>query len=146
MSLTCTRRLFLSTLFLTSTAGAAERITGGWSAVIGGRAVGGAWAAEPNEDRDAAWGSWSLLDKSGRRLASGTWGARKVAGKWEGQWQAAVPSRGSYSGSWTAGLELDGSAPMVEMLRHARKQVVNGQWRAATGQSGSWAIQAGSDE
>ena len=68
------RRGLFALLMACNTSAGTGQLSGGWSATIGGRTVGGGWTAEPHEEPDAAWGTWSLLDRSGGRLASGTWG------------------------------------------------------------------------
>jgi hypothetical protein len=139
---TPTRRSLLSLMLGGATLLSAEQISGGWSANVAGRTLGGAWTAQPHEQQDTAWGTWSLLDRSGRKLASGTWSARKVAGQWEGGWQAEVDGRGSYSGSWAADAGVDGSAPMFKLFQTAADDVVHGTFRTSSRISGSWAIRA----
>ena len=117
------RRILLS-LLGTASLVPAERISGGWSATVGGRKIGGAWTAEPHGDEDAAWGTWSLLDPSGKRIASGTWGARKVKGRWEDLWRAEVDGRGGHSGTWTADVQSKGSSRMYELFRKALDSAV----------------------
>ena len=120
----------------------AERLFGTWSATAGQRTLGGTWTAEPHEEADSAWGTWSLVDRSGRRIASGTWGTRKANGKWQGQWRAEADGRGSYSGGWTAEVTLDASASMFALLQAAVSDVVSGSWSAPRRLSGEWSIRA----
>ena len=121
----------------------AEQISGGWSATAGERTIGGSWTGKPHDDKDAAWGAWTLRDASGKRILSGSWVASKVGDKWQGQWRADVGNRGSYSGSWTADAKTAGSSPMYELLRESLESVVRGTWGTASNQtSGNWAIQA----
>ena len=122
----------------------AERVqlTGSWSATANGRTLAGTWTAQPHEEADAAWGAWSLVDRSGRLLGSGSWTARKEKDRWRGLWNAEVTGGGAYSGSWTAQLSVSDSLPLFELFRAAVNEVVSGTWSADRGQSGAWSIRA----
>ena len=125
-----------------NTSAGTEQLSGGWSATIGGRTVGGGWTAEPHEEPDAAWGTWSLLDRSGGRLASGAWGARKAKDEWQGRWEAEVYRCGTYSGSWAARLGIARSSPLIDLFRSAMDEAVSGTWKADRGLAGAWSIRA----
>ncbi len=118
------------------------QLTGSWSATAKGRALAGTWTAEPHEEADAAWGTWSLLDRSGGLLVSGSWAARKEKDRWRGQWNAEVTGRDTYSGSWTARLRVPDSSPLFELFQAAVKEVVVGTWSTNRGLSGAWSIRA----
>lgn len=118
------------------------QLAGSWSATANGRTLAGAWTAQPGEEADAAWGAWSLVDRSGRLLGSGSWTARKEKEGWRGRWNAGVTRGDAYSGIWTAELDVSDSRPLIELVRAAVKEVVSGTWSADRGQSGAWSIRA----
>jgi hypothetical protein len=49
--------------------------------------------------------------------------------------------RGEYSGTWTAGVDLDVDASFVDLFEKAVRTAVSGTWRAGS-RSGAWSIRA----
>jgi hypothetical protein len=135
------RRSFLWLLACGLNAEAQEH-RGRWRATFQGRTMGGTWTAQPHSEPDAAYGTWSLLDPAGKRLARGTWGAGKIRDQWEGRWRAEVDGGGKHAGSWTAKVDGEGSLPMIDLFRLAVEQAVSGTWRSDSRLSGTWSIQA----
>jgi hypothetical protein len=134
------RRLLL--LLATCPIAAAQQLRGRWSATAGGRTLSGTWTAQPHEETDAAFGTWTLLDRSGKRMVYGTWSARKAKDTWEGRWLAEVDRGRKYEGSWMARLGKPGSLPLIDLFRSASDRIVSGTWRSDSGLSGAWSIQA----
>ena len=120
----------------------AQQLRGRWGATAGEHEMGGAWTAQPPAEADAAYGTWSLLDRAGRRLVSGTWSARKVKEKWEGRWQAEVEGGRKHAGSWTASGGKSGALTLMDLFRLASGQIVSGTWQSDSRLSGSWSIRA----
>jgi len=114
---------------------------GTWSATAGGRKLAGSWTARVHAEPTAGWGFWSLLDPSGKQLATGSWSARKAERSWQGNWQAQyqAPSKQAFSGTWTARSNLDPSAALSELLQSALADIVSGTW-GTDKLSGNWSI------
>jgi len=135
------RRTLLLVLAACPTA-KAQRLRGRWGATVGEHEMGGTWTAQPHAETDAAYGTWSLLDRAGRRRVSGTWSARKVKEKWEGRWQAEVEGGRKHAGSWTVRGDKPGPLPLIDLFRLALGQIVSGTWQSDGRLSGSWSIRA----
>lgn len=122
---------------------APRSLSGTWSAKArSGLALMGTWTAVPDSASGTVTGTWTLEDAQRRTVASGAWSAAKSQANWTGAWRAIITGRdGEYSGSWTAGVDLNPSAPFVELFRKAAQTIVSGTWRAGS-QSGAWAIRA----
>lgn len=116
-------------------------LSGTWSAkASSGLALMGTWTAVPDPASGTVTGTWTLEDAQRRTVASGAWSAAKSPANWTGAWRAIITGRdGEYSGTWTAGVDLNPSAPFVELFRKAAQTVVSGTWRTGS-LSGAWAI------
>src|SRR5262245_17181113 len=83
-------------------------LNGNWLALVGRTLVfQGTWTARLTvETPDTAQGTWSLLDRTNRPVATGTWSAAKAPRSWSGSWQARVhgPDR-LVSGTWQTTVE-----------------------------------------
>src|SRR6266568_7090648 len=83
------------TLLLASCAAAQpapSTLKGSWIATAeAGRFLRGNWSArlEPAA-KNAASGSWTLLNDSNQVVLEGTWSARKSASGWQGTWSARI--------------------------------------------------------
>ena len=107
-----------------------------------GLMLGGTWTATEDEKTGAVTGRWALLDGQGRTVATGAWSAAKSPSGWMGNWRAAAVGRpGEYSGTWSARVDLKPNAKFADLFAKALATAVSGTWRAS-GQSGSWTIQA----
>ena len=83
-----------------------------------------------------------MIDANGRPVTNGGWSAAKSRTGWTGAWRAAVSgSKGEYSGTWSAGVDLKADARFADLFKTAVQTVVSGNWRAG-GQSGAWSIRA----
>ena len=90
----------------------------------------------------AVTGTWTLDDATGRTLARGAWSAAKARKGWNGAWRAAVAgSKGEYSGTWSAAVELKPDAQFADLFKLAVEKAVSGGWRAGR-HSGKWTIRA----
>ena len=121
----------------------APKWQGAWSATAGGAAFAGTWSAAANaatgETPDTVAGTWSLRDKSGVELASGTWTAAKDVDAWRGAWKARHPTGQIYSGTWEAQVDLPMAAHLSDLFEAAIAKVANGSWRMGNN-GGAWAI------
>lgn len=107
-----------------------------------GLMLAGTWTATPDPATGAVTGTWTLVDASGRTAARGVWSAARSATGWNGAWRAAVAGRsGEYSGTWSTRVDLKADAPFAQLFEKAVQAAVSGAWRAS-GQSGTWSIQA----
>jgi hypothetical protein len=125
----------------------ATTIRGTWAATAGpNQVLQGTWTADLTPtDPNSAQGSWTLLNKSNRIEAQGTWAAVKTARVWSGTWSArvATPGGGSgrvLSGNWrtTAGADVPS---FRELLPKTLREQVSGTWTSGR-LSGSWSLRA----
>lgn len=114
---------------------------GTWSATGLGRTLTGSWTATRGEDSNTVLGSWTLLDPTGKALASGSWSARKSEKLWKGAWQTRDARGQTLSGSWTAQAPNPAPSGLTGLLESALSQVANGTWQRG-GRKGAWAIRA----
>ena len=122
------------------------RWRGTWTATVGGQPVTGTWTASLGENPNVALGGWTLLDGSGKPIASGTWSARKADKGWQGAWQARVSSGQTHSGTWTARSPIVSPARLVDLLDFALTNITSGTWQTTRKQSGAWSIRAYAEE
>ena len=115
---------------------------GTWSATYGQRVFQGAWTAAAQQEADIGYGTWRLLDASGKTVLGGAWSARKVKAEWRGSWRADVQGGGAYTGTWEAAVKAKGAAAFSELLETAIREVVSGGWALPDGRSGAWSIRA----
>jgi hypothetical protein len=107
-----------------------------------GLTLGGTWTATEDPKTATVTGTWTLVDGQGRIVANGAWSAAKAASGWTGSWRAVAAGRpGEYSGTWSARVDLKGTARFTDLFAKAIETAVSGTWRAS-GQSGAWTIQA----
>jgi hypothetical protein len=95
----------------------------------------------PGEASDTVAGSWSLLDRNGTELATGTWAAGKEGKVWRGTWQARRSSGQIYDGTWRAQAGLPLSSHLSNLFETAIAKAVSGAWWMGS-YSGAWTIRA----
>ena len=123
-------------------------IRGSWSATAGPNQVfQGTWTAEPvSGDRNAAQGSWTLLNRSNQVAAQGTWSAVKTARVWSGTWQARVLAKNGatsqlLSGNWRTQLSDGDVRTLRDLLQKTLSDQVNGTWSSGR-LAGAWSLRA----
>jgi hypothetical protein len=127
-----------------SLAGAADqpKWQGTWAATVGsGAGFAGTWSATAGEDPDTIAGSWSLRDRNGAELATGTWAAGKEGKAWRGTWQARRASGQVYDGTWSAQVELPATSHLPTLFEAAIARALSGSWRMSN-YGGAWTIRA----
>ena len=115
-----------------------SEIRGSWSATAGTRNFIGSWTASLKTSANVSWGTWRLLDTSGKILAEGVWSVRRAGEGWQGSWRADSSGR-SYGGTWKSDVKLPVSERFADLLDAALKEVVSGTWRAGQ-TSGAWSL------
>jgi hypothetical protein len=126
-----------------SAATAQNNRSGTWSATTAsGAPLMGTWTAVLDSTGNTVTGMWTLTDAQGRTVANGGWSAAKAATQWNGAWRANVAGKqGEYSGTWTAGVDLQVGPRFADLFERAATSIVSGGWRAGR-QSGAWSIRA----
>ena len=115
-----------------------------WSAnTRAGRSVGGTWTGDIDISKGTAFGTWTVKDKGGRIVLSGTWSAAKSPKEWRGSWRALIAGQPTErSGTWSSPLQLPAAdSSLVVLFENAVQQAISGAWQSG-GQSGAWSIRA----
>lgn len=137
--------LLAVTLLLASCAAAQpapSTLQGSWIATAeSGRFLRGNWSAriQPNA-RNAASGSWTLLNDSNQVVLEGTWSARKSTSGWQGTWSAQIQKRRTLSGTWDAALPDFNGKTLEDMLKRTAEKQIGGSWQSGRAQ-GNWWLQ-----
>jgi hypothetical protein len=121
---------------------APSTLQGSWIATAqAGRFLRGNWIAriQPNA-RNAASGSWTLLNDSNQVVLEGTWSARKSASGWQGTWSARIQKSRTLSGTWDAALGDFNGKTLEDMLKRTAEKQVGGSWQSGRAQ-GNWWLQ-----
>lgn len=133
------------TLLLASCAVAQQApawLRGSWIARAGpNRDFQGRWSAEVLPDtKNAAQGSWTLLNAGNHIVVEGTWSARKSARGWQGTWSARIQKGRSISGTWEADMADPNCKTFEDMLKRAAEKQIAGSWQSGRAQ-GNWWLQ-----
>jgi hypothetical protein len=120
---------------------------GTWSASGGSWPLSGSWTATEGDNPYAAYGTWAVLDASGKTAASGTWSASKAEKRWEGAWQARIgSSAATFAGTWSARSPIVSPTTLTDMFEFAITNAFTGEWhlgpRGKPVRSGGWSIRA----
>ena len=89
---------------------------------------------------NVAYGTWALLNESGRQVATGTWSVRKTNKRWEGAWHARLQSGLDLEGTWTAHSAIISASSMGALFDLGMSNIVRGTWRHGRDKTGNWAI------
>ena len=118
---------------------AATVLRGSWTATAGpSQVLRGTWAGQVlAQNRDAAEGSWTLLDAGGQIVLQGTWSAQKTGHGWQGSWTARVLRGRSFSGTWTANLPDLSKRTFEDLLEQTLEKETGGYWRSGS-YKGNW--------
>lgn len=115
---------------------------GSWIASAGQKDIfRGRWSGQALlRTRNAAHGSWLLLNDKKQTVLQGTWSAQKSAAGWQGTWSARTLQGQSVAGTWTANLADFKGKTFEDMLQRAAEKQIAGFWRSARMQ-GYWWLQ-----
>lgn len=115
---------------------------GSWIATAeSGRVLRGNWFAHVLPDaKNAASGSWTLVNESNQVVLEGTWSARKSASGWRGTWSARIQEVRPLSGTWQAALADFNGKTLEDMLKRAAERQISGSWQSG-GAQGNWWLQ-----
>jgi hypothetical protein len=100
--------------------------------------------------RNAARGSWTLLNAANQVALQGIWSAEKSARGWRGTWSARIgtgrspvvrSSGQSFSGTWQTDVTDTADKTFADLLQRAVVTQVGGAWTAAQ-RKGRWTLQA----
>ena len=117
-------------------------LRGSWLATAGPKQVfRGRWSAQvlPGT-KNAAHGSWTLLNPSNQIVLEGTWSARKSARGWQGTWSGRIQKGGSISGTWEADIEKFKGSTFEDLLKQTAERQISGSWQSRRAQ-GNWWLQ-----
>ena len=117
-------------------------LRGSWLATAGPKQVfRGRWSAQvlPGT-KNAAHGSWTLLNASNQIVLEGTWSARKSARGWQGAWSGRIQKGGSISGTWQADIEKFNGSTFEDLLKRTAEKQIAGSWQSRRSQ-GNWWLQ-----
>ncbi len=133
------------TLLLASCAVAQQApavLRGSWIAAAGpNRVFRGRWSAQAlPATKNAAHGSWTLLNDRNQIVLEGTWAARKSARGWRGSWSARIQKGGSVSGAWEAEMADSNRKTFEDMLKGTAEKQIAGSWQSGRAQ-GNWWLQ-----
>ena len=133
------------TLLLTSCAVAQQTqstLEGSWIATAGpSRFLRGRWFARVlPDDKNAASGSWALVNESNQVVLEGTWSARKSTIGWRGTWSARIQKSRSVSGTWDATMADFNGKTFEDMLHQTAEKQIDGSWQSGRAQ-GNWWLQ-----
>ena len=120
---------------------------GTWSATGGSRPLSGTWTATWGDSLYVAYGTWAVLDGSGKPAASGTWSASKAEKTWQGAWQARIGnSTATFAGTWSARSPIVSPATLADLFEFAIANIATGEWHLGPPgkpvRSGGWSIRA----
>lgn len=108
--------------------------SGQWTATVNksltfrGRWIGQAIPGQP----EAAHGSWTLTNETGKTILRGTWEAQKSAPAWQGTWRATDEAGRILSGTWKGDLEMTRQATFETMLELTAQKELSGIWRSGS--------------
>jgi hypothetical protein len=133
------------TLLLASCAVAQQTqstLHGSWIATTGpSRFLRGRWFARVlPDDKNAASGSWALVNESNQVVLEGTWSARKSTSGWRGTWSARIQKSSSISGTWDAAMADFNGKTFEDMLKRTAEKQIGGSWQSGRAQ-GNWWLQ-----
>jgi len=143
-------RSLAATLLLSCSALAqpAPVLQGSWTASAGpSQAFRGTWSAVVSPGaRNAARGSWTLLNPANQIVLRGEWSAQKGALGWRGTWSARIltgrssPGR-AFSGTWQAEITVADDQTLAAMLQRAVEKEVAGSWHIGP-RAGRWSLKS----
>lgn len=115
---------------------------GSWIATAeSNRVFRGHWLAHVLPDaRNAASGTWTLVNDNNQVVLEGTWSARKSAGGWQGTWSARIRNGRPLTGTWQAALGDFNGKTFEDMLKRAAEKQISGSWQSGRAQ-GNWWLQ-----
>ena len=133
------------TLLLASCAVAQQApstLQGTWIATAGSsRFLRGRWFARVLPDaKNAASGSWALVNESNQVVLEGTWSARKSTSGWRGTWSARIQKSRTVSGTWDAAMADFNGKTFEDMLKRTAEKQIGGSWQSGRAQ-GNWWLQ-----
>jgi hypothetical protein len=143
--ITTKKWVLVVTLLLASSAVAQQApstLQGSWIATAGpSRFLGGRWFARLLPDtKNAASGSWTLVNENNQVVLEGTWSARKSTSGWRGTWSARIEKGRILSGTWAAGVADFNGKTFEDMLKRTAEKQIGGSWQSGRTQ-GNWWLQ-----
>jgi hypothetical protein len=116
-------------------------LQGSWIATAGpSRFLRGHWVARVPDDKNAATGSWTLVNERNQVVLEGTWSARKSTSGWRGTWSARIHKNRTVSGTWDSAIADFNGKTFEDMLKRAAERQIGGSWQSGRAQ-GNWWIQ-----
>ena len=101
----------------------------------------GNWIAHiATKDKNAASGSWTLVNENNQVVLEGTWSARKSAAGWRGTWSARIEKGRNFTGTFEAAIGDFSGKTFEDMLKHAAEKQINGSWQSGR-DHGDWWLQ-----
>jgi hypothetical protein len=121
---------------------ASSTLQGSWIATAGpSRFLRGNWFAQVLPDsKNAAHGSWTLVNESNQVVLEGTWSARKTASGWRGTWSARIQKSRMLSGTWDAAMADFNGKTFEDMLKRTAEKQIGGSWQSGRDR-GNWWLQ-----
>jgi len=115
---------------------------GSWIATAGpSRFLRGRWSAQVLPDtKNAASGSWVLLNESNQVILEGTWSAQKSTKGWRGTWSARIQKSRTVSGTWDTAMADFNGKTFEDMLKRTAERQIGGSWQSGRAQ-GNWWLQ-----
>ena len=116
-------------------------LQGSWIATAGpSRFLRGHWVARVPDDKNAATGSWTLVNERNQVVLEGTWSARKSTSGWRGTWSARIHMNRTVSGTWDSAIADFNGKTFEDMLKRTAERQIGGSWQSGRAQ-GNWWIQ-----
>ena len=117
-------------------------LRGSWIAASGpNRVLRGRWSAQVLADtKNAAHGSWTLLNHGDQIVLEGTWSARKSSRGWQGTWSARIQNGRAVFGMWEAEMADSNWKTFEDMLKRTVEKQIGGSWQSGRAQ-GNWWLQ-----
>jgi hypothetical protein len=122
---------------------APSNLQGSWIATAAGGSlsIGGRWSARVlPADKNAANGSWELVNERNQVVLEGSWSARKLISGWQGTWLARTQQNKTVSGRWEAAMAGFKDKTFQEMLQWTMEKQIAGSWQSGRAQ-GNWWLQ-----